>query len=124
MDLTRKEQPFVSTGVYTPERAEALRQAAAEGTGAIAVSVLDPSNAEEADRFATASASKEKARYASNYNLEIGAPSKPRTLEEIKDQVIAPAHRAGKVLVLVETSQNDLGDFWRRANAIIASSEK
>lgn len=117
-NLDQKEQLRFNTEVMTPERADAVREAA-DLVGGVTVSVLDPSVSEEADRFAITSAQAEKAFHASGKSH--GMPKQPRTPDQIKKEVVEHALKDSKVLVVLQYNQQDLGNFWRQADQISSS---
>lgn len=105
----------LNTQVVSPERAVAMQQAA-ELVGGIAISLLDPSIPEEADKFADAHTENERAGYNKDSRRQ------PRTPDDIKKEVVEYALQEGLLLVVLKHTQPDLGHFWRQAEQIAASN--
>lgn len=120
MPASQEEQSGVITSVSTYERADTFRQAAAEVSGIIVVNVLDPAVPEQADLFAEAYADKELEGPMRGLSSAIGEYTAPRTPDQIKNDVVEPALRAGRVLVMIEHGKQGLAEFWERAAAISA----
>jgi len=119
----KEQQQFIHGGVYTPKRAEVIRQAASEKPGTIDVNILDPSNIEEADIFAVACSREENK--ISRLAFLIEKNKNPRTPEQIKEQIVSYAISEGSVLVLLETTgQQHLSNFWDRVDRISNRAKK
>src|SRR2546421_535382 len=112
---------IVVTGSHTPEKLEAMRQAAGEVAGGIVVRTYDASNPEERAAYANLIATLELQHYHKRYEYSDG-PKHPRTPAEIDKQVIEYAVRKGYALVAIERHEpGDMGDFWRRTTQIEAT---
>lgn len=92
-------------GVFTPEHADALKQAS-EMVGNIAVSVLDPSDPEQTDRYINKSESGTQLESAN---------------EQVKKMQAERARDIGHTIVVIESRHQDMGPFWRRVDGIIAT---
>ena len=111
------ERTRVIAQVSSPERAQAMRETA-HLVDNVVVNVLDPSVTEEADIYANASAREELVIHARTL-LYNGISRNPRTPEQIKKEVVEPALKAGKALVLLYAKQQDLGNFWRQVDEVL-----
>lgn len=130
MSIEHGDQTFQYTEVSLPDRVETIRSAATEFLGTMTVRVLDPSITSEADLFANAvwrNEDKESNR-SQDVNLDYDGyggirtsyvTRTPRTLDQIRKDVIEPAKKSGKMLVVVtdhQTGGQGLSPFWRRVS--------
>jgi hypothetical protein len=123
MSSAADQEKHIVLGSYSPEKVAAMRQAAIELGGSVAIRTYDPSIPEERQAYAELNSLIE----ADSQNYEKGSegsrPRVPRSPAEIEREVIDHAASRGYELVAIEQPDSDFGEFWRQVDQVVAAGE-